>query len=729
MRYLKRQTLDRRSANNTTLYSDATRANVYVSPVGQGSLVLPTGPTGNQPSSPVVGMMRYDTTLDQVMVYQSGTWRALRFKESSGVTQQNLGAGDGTTVYFGPLSPAPPATVQSGTTWGPQNILVVVENVLQLSGLNYTVQQNPTIGAETYLGYLSYAATSGVITLYFNSDVYVTGGSWTSTTATLTFATKTQTPFAIGSTITVSGIAPSAYNGAYTVTGSTTGSVSYTLASNPGTYLNGGEIIATGAYPAVYPAVTLNGATVSASIAGSGGSLYFNNAGASATINLSGNIAGTTMTVSTATGTIIPGMKLTGSSVTAGTYITSQASGTTGSAGVYNLNQSASSTGTSITGTVTANTEYLVSSNGITIGAPNSAGAFTAECFVYWTAVPTGITAIWGSTAQATGGAFTLGVTNATTIALDSSGVSQITFTVPTMTTGVWYHIAVSRDANSNITVFLNGTRSSTGSVTSSQNFAGASSYIGNFGNGGPAWNPTGMYLTNLRVVTGQNVYDPTASTITVPSTPLASISSLNIGGGTVGTIAGTGPWTAVITGITSTAGLAVGNSITATAGVGTLYGGSPTKVVITGLTANTINYTVTGGTTPTAGTVTSITANYNTRLLMTVASSGAYLTDTTGGGTITQAGVTGYVTYNSNYNPSSVSLSTTVSNYVVDSNTGALVSITLNPSGPSGTLPVNSTITIVENTQVISSNGYYLKFSSPVPYGKTVIALIGFDS
>ena len=250
MRYLKRQTLDRRSANNTTLYSDAARANVYVSPVGQGSLVLPTGPTGNQPSSPVVGMMRYDTTLDQVMVYQSGTWRALRFKESSGVTQQNLGAGDGTTVYFGPLSPAPPATVQSGTTWGPQNILVVVENVLQLSGLNYTVQQNPTIGAETYLGYLSYAATSGVITLYFNSDVYVTGGSWTSTTATLTFATKTQTPFAIGSTITVSGIAPSAYNGAYTVTGSTTGSVSYTLASNPGTYLNGGEIIATGAYPA-----------------------------------------------------------------------------------------------------------------------------------------------------------------------------------------------------------------------------------------------------------------------------------------------------------------------------------------------------------------------------------------------------------------------------------------------------------------------------------------------
>lgn len=45
MRYLKRQTLDRRSANNTTLYSDAARANVYISPAGQGSVVIPTGTT------------------------------------------------------------------------------------------------------------------------------------------------------------------------------------------------------------------------------------------------------------------------------------------------------------------------------------------------------------------------------------------------------------------------------------------------------------------------------------------------------------------------------------------------------------------------------------------------------------------------------------------------------------------------------------------------------------
>lgn len=77
---------------------------------------------------------------------------------------------------------------------------------------------------------------------------------------------------------------------------------------------------------------------------------------------------------------------------------------------------------------------------------------------------------------------------------------------------------------------------------------------------------------------------------------------------GTVGSITGTGPWTATITGMTTTAGLVVGSAITATAGTGTLYGGTPTSCVVTSIVSGTsITYTVTGGTTPTAGTVTNI--------------------------------------------------------------------------------------------------------------------------
>jgi hypothetical protein len=260
MRYLKRQTLDRRSANNTTLYSDAARANVYIAPTGQGSVVIPTGTTAQRPASPVVGMMRYNTDIStggQVEIYQGGTWRSLRFKEAGQITQQNLGAGDGTTTYFGPLSPQPPTVVANNATWGAQNILVIVENVIQVSGINYTVTNNPTVAAQTYAPTLSIAATVGSTGLYFNNAVYITGASGNGTTATLTYAAG-NTPFAIGSTITVTGVVPLAYNGTFTVTASTFTSVSYASAANA-TYQNSGEIVAS---TAVYPAVSLLGDVV-----------------------------------------------------------------------------------------------------------------------------------------------------------------------------------------------------------------------------------------------------------------------------------------------------------------------------------------------------------------------------------------------------------------------------------------------------------------------------------
>jgi hypothetical protein len=80
---------------------------------------------------------------------------------------------------------------------------------------------------------------------------------------------------------------------------------------------------------------------------------------------------------------------------------------------------------------------------------------------------------------------------------------------------------------------------------------------------------------------------------------------------GTVGSIAGSGPWTATITNMSSTSGFAVGSSLTATSGSGTLYGGSPTSVVVDELlTSTSMTYIVTGGTTPTAGTVTNVTGS-----------------------------------------------------------------------------------------------------------------------
>jgi hypothetical protein len=76
---------------------------------------------------------------------------------------------------------------------------------------------------------------------------------------------------------------------------------------------------------------------------------------------------------------------------------------------------------------------------------------------------------------------------------------------------------------------------------------------------------------------------------------------------GTVGSISGTGPWTATITGMTDTADLIPGSAISATNGTGSL--GSGGTYIVASIVSNTsITYTATGGTTPTAGTVTNIT-------------------------------------------------------------------------------------------------------------------------
>jgi hypothetical protein len=141
MRFVKRTTVNPRDPRDNRLYVGQT-SDIIMG--GTKSLQLPKGATGDRSVLQNNGMIRYNTTTDEVEVYQSGTWRALRFKEATQITQQTIGTGNGASTLFGPLSPTPPATVQSGTTWGGQNLFVLIENVLQISTTNYTISQNPT---------------------------------------------------------------------------------------------------------------------------------------------------------------------------------------------------------------------------------------------------------------------------------------------------------------------------------------------------------------------------------------------------------------------------------------------------------------------------------------------------------------------------------------------------------------------------------------------------------
>jgi hypothetical protein len=82
---------------------------------------------------------------------------------------------------------------------------------------------------------------------------------------------------------------------------------------------------------------------------------------------------------------------------------------------------------------------------------------------------------------------------------------------------------------------------------------------------------------------------------------------------GSVNPISGTGPWLISITGMTNTSSLSVGDNITATPGTGSLGTGF-TSAVVTQITNSTsIRVSVTGGTSPSGGTITNISLTNQT--------------------------------------------------------------------------------------------------------------------
>jgi hypothetical protein len=118
-----------------------------------------------------------------------------------------------------------------------------------------------------------------------------------------------------------------------------------------------------------------------------------------------------------------------------------------------------------------------------------------------------------------------------------------------------------------------------------------------------------GMFLTSTGTVTA-GTYITAINTGTITGATISS--STFSSSGTIGTLGGAGtasnPWTATITGMSSTSGFVIGAQITATNGAGTLFGSTPTSVTVVSIPSTTsITYAVIGGTTPTAGSVTNV--------------------------------------------------------------------------------------------------------------------------
>jgi hypothetical protein len=92
-------------------------------------------------------------------------------------------------------------------------------------------------------GFIEGSTFSVLVSTPLTSSVATTGASGTGTTATLTYSGGGT--YTVGSTIVVAGVTPSGYNGTYTVTSSSAGSVSYASATT-GAMTVAGTISATG---------------------------------------------------------------------------------------------------------------------------------------------------------------------------------------------------------------------------------------------------------------------------------------------------------------------------------------------------------------------------------------------------------------------------------------------------------------------------------------------------
>ena len=139
MRFLKRNQLNYRNVKDNRV---AVEIDGEVKLQTTNVVLVPKGTTAERPVSPTQGHIRYNTTNNEFEFYQNSAWRKVSYKEPSAIVQQNLGNGNDVEVYFGPLNsgntdyPYPELTA-------PQNILVFIENVFQISGTNYTLVDNP----------------------------------------------------------------------------------------------------------------------------------------------------------------------------------------------------------------------------------------------------------------------------------------------------------------------------------------------------------------------------------------------------------------------------------------------------------------------------------------------------------------------------------------------------------------------------------------------------------
>lgn len=162
MKFLKSKTLSQFSISDRTLiaYPDANGPGARVVMNAHGGLMLPKGSTSQRPQLTGVrqptdanGTIRYNTTTSSIEAYVGGAWEVVRAPGSATITKQTLGPGDALTTDFGPLTLTPTSA---------DNIIVLVENVMQISTTNFTLTSGNTV-----ISFTSPVPLGKYVTVYF----------------------------------------------------------------------------------------------------------------------------------------------------------------------------------------------------------------------------------------------------------------------------------------------------------------------------------------------------------------------------------------------------------------------------------------------------------------------------------------------------------------------------------------------------------------------------------
>jgi hypothetical protein len=176
MKFLKTKNISQFSINDRALiyYPAGNGPGNRVVINANGGMMLPKGTTAQRPQLTSVrqptdanGTIRYNTSIPALEAYVGGAWVTVASPFAAAITKQTLGPGDGFATIFGPLN----ATFAPSYAASADNILVLVENVMQISSTNFSISQNPTstgptTGAEINATALSSAdnGTSYIIT-------------------------------------------------------------------------------------------------------------------------------------------------------------------------------------------------------------------------------------------------------------------------------------------------------------------------------------------------------------------------------------------------------------------------------------------------------------------------------------------------------------------------------------------------------------------------------------